>query len=54
MVEIMNKKREKSSRARTLLEAIVWHQGEATLSKKHVLTFNTQERNALISFLNDI
>jgi len=42
------------ARARTLLEAILWHGGEAEPSQKQVLTFNEAERNALLAFLNSL
>ena len=41
-------------RARNLLEAILWHGGEAENSKKKVLTFDKEERQALLSFLNSL
>ena len=41
-------------RARNLLEAILWHGGEAENSKKKVLTFDKGERQALLSFLNSL
>lgn len=41
-------------RARNLLEAILWHGGEAETAKQQVLTFNADERAALLAFLNSL
>ena len=41
-------------RARNLLEAILWHGGEAEAAKQHVLTFNADQRAALLAFLNSL
>ena len=41
-------------RARNLLEAILWHGGEAQAAKQQVLTFNADERSALLAFLNSL
>ncbi|MYM58346.1 c-type cytochrome [Vibrio sp. OCN044] len=41
-------------RARNLMEAILWHGGEAESSKQTVLTFNQKQRDALIAFLNSL
>ena len=41
-------------RARNLLEAILWHGGEAEAAKQKVLTFNADERRALLAFLNSL
>ncbi|MCY1544569.1 Di-heme oxidoreductase, putative peroxidase [compost metagenome] len=41
-------------RARNLLEAILWHAGEAETAKQHVLTFTAAERAALLAFLNSL
>lgn len=41
-------------RARNLLEAIAWHGGEAEAAKRHVLTFSSEERAALLAFLNSL
>ena len=41
-------------RARNLLEAILWHGGEAEAAKQQVLTFNAEERAALLAFLNSL
>ncbi|MFT5605669.1 MAG: CxxC motif-containing protein (DUF1111 family) [Paracoccaceae bacterium] len=38
-------------RATTLLEAILWHDGEAAASINRVLRFNSKERAALLEFL---
>ncbi|GAM60213.1 probable thiol oxidoreductase [Vibrio ishigakensis] len=41
-------------RARSLIEAVLWHGGEAENSKQTVLKFNKQERDALIAFLQSL
>jgi CxxC motif-containing protein (DUF1111 family) len=41
-------------RARNLLEAIVWHGGEAETSKQEVLRFSAKQRSALLAFLNSL
>ncbi|MEZ8101473.1 di-heme oxidoreductase family protein [Vibrio bivalvicida] len=41
-------------RARNLMEAVLWHGGEAEVSKQDVLKFNQKERDALIAFLNSL
>ena len=41
-------------RARTLLEAILWHGGEATTSRKYVENMSSQQRNALMAFLRSL
>ena len=41
-------------RARNLLEAVLWHGGEAEGAKQQVLTFNAQQRAALLAFLNSL
>jgi CxxC motif-containing protein (DUF1111 family) len=41
-------------RARNLLEAILWHGGEAEAAKQQVLTFTAEERSALLAFLNSL
>lgn len=41
-------------RARTIMEAVLWHGGEAENAKQQVLTFNQSERDALLAFLNDL
>jgi len=42
------------ARARTLLEAILWHAGEAAAAKAQVLDFNEEQRSALLAFLNSL
>jgi CxxC motif-containing protein (DUF1111 family) len=41
-------------RARNLLEAILWHGGEAEAAKQQVLTFDAEQRAALLAFLNSL
>ena len=41
-------------RARNLLEAILWHGGEAETSKQKVLSLNARERARLIAFLESL
>jgi CxxC motif-containing protein (DUF1111 family) len=41
-------------RARNLLEAILWHGGEAEAAKQQVITFNAEQRSALLAFLNSL
>ncbi|NBA95635.1 di-heme oxidoredictase family protein [Pseudomonas sp. R5(2019)] len=41
-------------RARNLLEAVLWHGGEAEAARQHVLTFNAEQRSALLAFLNSL
>lgn len=41
-------------RARSILEAILWHGGEAQKSKDAVLNFNAVERENLLRFLNSL
>jgi len=41
-------------RARSLLEAILWHGGEAQASRDHVQQLNKQDRDALIAFLQSL
>ena len=41
-------------RARNLMEAIVWHGGEAESSKQKVMQLNKSDRDALIAFLNSL
>ena len=41
-------------RARNILEAILWHGGEAENAKQQVLQFDQKERDALLAFLNDL
>ncbi len=41
-------------RARNLMEAVLWHSGEAEASKQQVLKFSQPERDALLAFLNSL
>ena len=41
-------------RARNVLEAILWHGGEAKKSRDVFSGFNKEEREALITFVNSI
>ncbi|WP_249671895.1 di-heme oxidoreductase family protein [Pseudomonas abieticivorans] len=41
-------------RARNLLEAVLWHGGEAQAAQRQVLSFNAEQRNALLAFLNSL
>jgi CxxC motif-containing protein (DUF1111 family) len=41
-------------RAATILEAILWHGGEATLAQQRVVALPTQQRNDLIAFLRSL
>ena len=41
-------------RARNLLEAVLWHGGEAEAARNFVLTFNAEQRAALLAFLNSL
>jgi CxxC motif-containing protein (DUF1111 family) len=41
-------------RARTLLEAVMWHDGEAHASKEYVVKLSKEDREALISFLESL
>ena len=41
-------------RARTLLEAIMWHGGEAEASKEFVRTLSLDDRDKLIKFLESL
>ena len=41
-------------RARNLLEAVLWHGGEAQAARNFVLTFNAEQRAALLAFLNSL
>ncbi|QBZ91456.1 c-type cytochrome [Pseudomonas viciae] len=41
-------------RARNLLEAVLWHGGEAQAAQRQVLSFNAQQRAALLAFLNSL
>lgn len=41
-------------RARNLMEAVLWHGGEAQKSKQKVLSLSKPDRDALIAFLNSL
>ncbi|GHA14845.1 di-heme oxidoreductase family protein [Oceanisphaera arctica] len=41
-------------RARTLLEAVLWHGGEAEAAKQSVIAMSTEERARLIAFLESL
>jgi CxxC motif-containing protein (DUF1111 family) len=41
-------------RARSLLEAVLWHGGEAKAAQQQVLSFNAEQRAALLAFLNSL
>ncbi|CAM2922090.1 thiol oxidoreductase [Vibrio fluvialis] len=41
-------------RARNVMEAVLWHGGEAKKSRDRVLQFDQQQREALIAFLNSL
>jgi CxxC motif-containing protein (DUF1111 family) len=41
-------------RARTLIEAILWHGGEATAARDHVVGLSAADRAALIAFLESL
>jgi CxxC motif-containing protein (DUF1111 family) len=41
-------------RARNLLEAVLWHGGEAESAQQRVLSMSKAERDALIAFLNSL
>ncbi|KII35433.1 di-heme oxidoredictase family protein [Pseudomonas fluorescens] len=41
-------------RARNLLEAVLWHGGEAQAAKQQVLSFNAEQRAALLAFLHSL
>ncbi|NBF05202.1 c-type cytochrome [Pseudomonas sp. Fl5BN2] len=41
-------------RARNLMEAVLWHGGEAEGAKQQVLAFNAEQRAALLAFLNSL
>ena len=40
--------------ARNLLEAVLWHGGEAEPARQQVLRFNAEQRAALLAFLNSL
>lgn len=41
-------------RARNLLEAVLWHGGEAQQAQQQVLSFNAEQRAALLAFLSSL
>jgi CxxC motif-containing protein (DUF1111 family) len=41
-------------RARNLLEAVLWHGGEAQAAQRQVLAFDAEQRSALLAFLNSL
>lgn len=41
-------------RARTLLEAILWHGGEAEAARDAVIALPTEDREALIAWLQSL
>jgi CxxC motif-containing protein (DUF1111 family) len=41
-------------RARTIMEAVLWHGGEAENAKQSVLKLNANQREDLMAFLNDL
>jgi CxxC motif-containing protein (DUF1111 family) len=41
-------------RARTIEEAILWHDGEAAKAKQAFTSLTVQERNQLMKFLNSL
>ncbi len=41
-------------RARTLLEAVLWHGGEAEAAKQYLLELNQADRDALMAFLESL
>lgn len=41
-------------RARTIMEAVLWHGGEAETAKQNVLLFDTNQRADFLAFLNDL
>ena len=41
-------------RARNLLEAVLWHDGEARASRDYVLTLNETDVDALLAFLRSL
>ncbi len=41
-------------RARTLLEAVLWHGGEAQAARDHVVGLSTEDRDALVAFLGSL
>lgn len=41
-------------RARTIMEAVLWHGGEANIAKERVMGLSEKERDDLLSFLHDL
>jgi CxxC motif-containing protein (DUF1111 family) len=41
-------------RAESLLEAVLWHGGEATSARERVLSFSAAQREALVAFLESL
>ncbi len=41
-------------RARTILEAILWHGGEGQFSKNYILNLSQADRDALVAFINSL
>ncbi|HEY0285955.1 MAG TPA: di-heme oxidoredictase family protein [Pseudomonas sp.] len=41
-------------RARSLMEAVLWHGGEAQAAQRQVLAFDAEQRSALLAFLNSL
>lgn len=41
-------------RARNLMEAVLWHGGEAQAAQRQVLAFDAEQRAALLAFLNSL
>jgi CxxC motif-containing protein (DUF1111 family) len=41
-------------RARSFIEAIMWHEGEAAFSNNYVSNLSTENRNALVKFLQSL
>lgn len=41
-------------RARNVMEAVLWHGGEAEASKQKVLALSEKERNALVAFMDSL
>jgi CxxC motif-containing protein (DUF1111 family) len=41
-------------RAETIMEAVLWHGGEADAARQRVLQFTLAERDSLLAFLNDL
>jgi CxxC motif-containing protein (DUF1111 family) len=41
-------------RARNLLEAVLWHGGEAEAARQRILDYDAEQRSALLAFLNSL